>query len=65
MHYDPEEDIEYLVFKNDSANNIDYIDFDPDNGLIANYRNYHDIADQEQLASGVRYPSLVGYYVHD
>ena len=46
MHYDPEEDIEYLVFKNDSANNIDYIDFKPKTGLIANYRNFHDIADQ-------------------
>lgn len=65
MHYDPEEDIEYLVFKNDSANNIDYIDFKPKTGMIANYRNFHDIADQDQLMSGVRYPSLIGYYVHD
>jgi len=44
-YYDIDDDLELLSFKNDAANNIDYIDFRPANGMIAAYRNKHDIAD--------------------
>ena len=67
--YDKSIGLEWLTYSNtnDSGNiyTIDYIDFNSKNGRIVRYRNKNDLFGEDLDLDGVRYPTLIGYYVYD
>lgn len=60
-YYSPSKGIEWLSFKNDSANNIDYVDFTQDS--LMPIKALYDITSTTQLKKGIRYPALIGSFI--